>query len=1041
MLAAVFTTRVYEESGDFSIDGFSVGYSPYERYVGVRSPQTDLSQLATGKDHRFSVALVNFEGRQLVNQKVRVEIYKLEWHWWWDSAGGNLANYMSNAYNRPVRSLEVVTDTNGRAGFNLKMADDEWGTYYIKASDTTGRHTAGVMAYFDWPDSWRRSEAEGDAATELVFTTDKDTYAPGETMAVTLPSSAGARAIVSIENGTRVLHISSHECTGSETVVSIPVTAEMQPNVYVNVTLLQPHGATVNDLPIRLYGIVPVRVTSPESHLVPVLTAPAEIRPEAKWDMSVSEQNGRPMAYTLAIVDEGLLDLTRFATPDPWAAFNAREALGVATFDMYNYVLGAYGGRIESLFSIGGDDEAQVGDVAGKSRFTPVVRFEGPFVLKSGEQKRHTFTMDNYNGRVRVMVVAGDGAAYGAVDKSVVVRKPVMLLGTLPRVVGTGEEMDVPVTVFATEDGVGDVRVSITASPGMTIVGETRKTVHFNRTGDQTVTFRVRAPRAAGAGHVSLTAVGKGEQSIWETAIEVRSVRREQAKVIAATVAADTEWSQNFALEGADGTNSLVLEVSSIPPMNLSGRLGYLLGYPHGCLEQITSKAFPQLYVGRFAELSGAQKTDSEAAIDATIRRLRSYQTAEGAFASWPGGTSTDAYGSVYAAHFLVEAEARGYLVPAAMKRSLLANLSTVARGWKQPAADNHFARSEQFTQAYRVYVLALAARAETGAMNRLREDASLTGSARWMLAAAYARTGRKDVAGTLTGSVSAMPAEQGAEWDTTYGSPLRDNAVRLMVLTMLDRGTEAAETMREILTALSSDGWFSTQSTAWALMSASLYNEKWTPESRTRFAYEITRGETRVAKDNVNSTKSIRTEFIAQNAASGTISAKVKNRGQGTLFVRLVATGTPEQGDEAAYSMGVTLDVKYTDPSGRPLDVASLEKGTALTALVTVSNPTPRAMRNLVLTQVFPAGWEILSTRFLEGGISAVDGGVSYQDIRDDRVYSYIDHLPAGRSVTVRLNLAAIYGGRFYLPPVWVSSMYDNLTRANTAGHHVTVN
>ncbi len=499
MLTAGFTTRVYEESGDFSIDGLTERYSPYERYVGIRSPQTGSVQLNTGADHRFGVAMVNYEGRRLVEQTVKVEVYKVQWSWWWDSSGSNLANYVANSYNRPVQTLEVKTGLDGRATFTLNKADDEWGTYYIRVADTDGRHSAGVMVWFDWPGSRRRGEEGGDGATELKFTTDKDTYAPGETMHLTLPSSPGARAIVSIENGTGVLGLSSHACTGTETVIPVAVTAEMQPNIYVNITLLQPHGATLNDVPIRLYGIVPVTVSSPESHLTPVIKAPAEIKPEARYEIAVSEQNGHPMAYTLAIVDEGLLDLTRFATPDPWAAFNAREALGVSTFDMYNYVLGAYGGRIESLFSIGGDDEADVTNPASVNRFKPVVRFEGPFALKRGETRRHSYTMDNYNGRVRVMVVAGDGKAYGSASQSVMVRKPVMLLGTLPRVIGTGEEMDVPATVFATEDGVGDVHLTIETTPGLTVVGATSKTVNLRTAGDATVAFRVRTSRGAGS--------------------------------------------------------------------------------------------------------------------------------------------------------------------------------------------------------------------------------------------------------------------------------------------------------------------------------------------------------------------------------------------------------------------------------------------------------------------------------------------------------------------------------------------------------------
>ena len=135
-------------------------------------------------------------------------------------------------------------------------------------------------------------------------------------------------------------------------------------------------------------------------------------------------------------------------------------------------MVGAYGGRIEQLFSIGGDDALNKGPKAIVNRFKPVVQFAGPFLLKKGEKRQHTYKMPNYNGRVRVMVVAGNGEAYGNTEKSVLVRKPVMLLGTLPRVIGIGEEMVVPATVFATEKGVGDVQVTIACSGNMEVVGE-----------------------------------------------------------------------------------------------------------------------------------------------------------------------------------------------------------------------------------------------------------------------------------------------------------------------------------------------------------------------------------------------------------------------------------------------------------------------------------------------------------------------------------------------------------------------------------------
>ena len=738
------------------------------------------------------------------------------------------------------------------------------------------------------------------------------------------------------------------------------------------------------------------------------------------------------MAYTLAIVDEGLLDLTRFRTPDPWQAFNAREALGVNTWDLYNYVVGAYGGRIEQLFSIGGDDALNKGPKAIVNRFKPVVQFAGPFLLKKGEKRQHTYKMPNYNGRVRVMVVAGNGEAYGNTEKSVLVRKPVMLLGTLPRVIGIGEEMVVPATVFATEKGVGDVQVTIACSGNMEVVGEKSHMLHFETVSDKLAQFRIRVKDTPGAGHVKITATGGGEKSVYETDIEIRSVRRPQIKVTPVTFEAGKSWKGTVGLPGVEGTNSLVLEMSDVQPVNLSTRLSYLLGYPHGCVEQITSKAFPQLYLSGVASLTREQEQSTEATVKEVIRRLRSYQTVDGSFSYWPGGTAPNAWGTVYAIHFLLEAEKKGYLVPEGMKRNALNDLSRIARNWKPEAS--YSAESEEMTQAYRLFVLALGQVAEVGAMNRLKESKTLMSMSRYLLAAGYALVGRPDVSKELVVKTTALTTACSG-YDQTFGSDLRDTSIRLMTFCLLGDGKEAALLANEISKTLASDDWLSTQSTAFSLVALSDYMEKYKMSGLMDFSYAVD-GKTK----KVSTTRNIWTETLLDKAASSA-SLELKNTGKSTLFARLVAEGIPAEGKEEAYANGLTLAVSYMDHDGHPVNTSALQQGTNFTAVVTVANSSPRGYSHLVLTEVFPAGWEILNTRFLTGG--TVDNrvtGVNYQDIRDDRAYSYIDYLPAGKQVTVRINLCAVYPGRFYLPPVYCEAMYDHLVRANTEGKMVTV-
>ena len=422
-------------------------------------------------------------------------------------------------------------------------------------------------------------------------------------------------------------------------------------------------------------------------------------------------------------------------------------------------------------------------------------------------------------------------------------------------------------------------------------------------------------------------------------------------------------------------------------------------------------------------------------AVKEVLGRLRSYQTGSGGFAYWPGNSDVAAWASNYTAHFMLEAEKRGFLVNDAMKRSVLNHLRQMARGWRGP--NDSYRRSEEFTQAYRLYVLALGGTPETGAMNRLRENNSLDPMARWMLAAAYAIVGRADVAGALADRTAVVNYAYGryGQYDGTYGSDLRDAAIRLITLCALDRSADAASLAKSIAGELSSDRWISTQSTAFALMAMSRFIEKYQIAKTMEFSYKCAG-----KSETVKTQKHFWSETLLEKTAP-TAAFEIKNTSSGTLFARIITEGIPDQGAEEAYANGLQFSVQYQDMKGRPIDVSELEQGVNFTVVTSVKNPTATAINNVALTQIFPAGWEILNTRFTDENAGNVfPRGVNYQDIRDDRVYSYMDRLASGQEVTVRINLAAVYAGRFYAPPVYVEAMYDYTLRANSAGSEVVV-
>ena len=1038
MLSASFVVRAFEESGDFSIDRFSIPYSPYKSYVGMKVPRGDRSwgMLVNNTDHRIDVATVDGQGNPLSRRDLEVNIYKVEWRWWWDASSENLASYMASSHQRPVQSMKVST-TNGKGSFNFRIPHPEWGRYLIRVTDPQSGHSTGKTVYVDWPGwSSRAAASDPQAAAMLAFSANKPKYQAGEEVRVTVPASAEGRALVSIESGSRVIDAFWVETRGDETQFSFPATAEMAPNVYVHVTLVQPHRHSSNDLPIRMYGVIPVEVEDPATRLNPEIEMPNVLRPEEQASIKVSEASGKAMTYTLAVVDEGLLDLTRFSTPNPWNAFYAREALGVKTWDMYDYVLGAYGGRIERVFSIGGDEQIVNRPESQANRFKPMVKFLGPFTLQRNRTNTHTFMMPKYVGSVRVMVIAGDQGAYGEADKTVPVKKPLMVLATLPRVLTPGESVKLPVTVFAMESSVKNVRVEVQTNGLLPVKGSNTRQVNFSRTGDQVVTFDLEVANAIGKGTVKVMVSSGNERAEYDIEIDVRNPNQRISQFVDAVVDPGQQWESEVTPLGVPGTNTAVLELSSIPPVDFGRRLKYLIDYPHGCLEQVTSAAFPQLFLSSVMETDPALEVKTEQNIREALRLLARYQLPGGGLAYWPGSAEPNDWGTSYAGHFMLEAEARGYTLPLGLKDSWIRHQRNVARNFNPAASSPRYgARSQNdLLQAYRLYTLALAKAPEMGAMNRLRESSTLSLQARWRLAAAYALAGQPEAANRLIDRADTQVNDYPA-FNISYGSAERDQAMIVETLVLLNRRNEAVPIIRKLSEVLTSQRWLSTQTTAYCLMAISKFAGDQAGGQELRYAFRINNGreERKTSQLPVN-----QVDVPVRDGSPGQV--MVKNQGNTLLFARLLLSGIPGVTEMTPARNNIEVSVAYRGLDGKPLDVARLNQGTDFLAEVTVSNPGRLGnYTDLVLTQVFPSGWEIHNTRLDEFPSAHQADIPAYQDIRDDRVHSFFD-LQAGQTKKFVVILNAAYLGRFFLPGIFAEAMYNDLVNARIPGQWVEV-
>ncbi|MEK6782724.1 MAG: MG2 domain-containing protein [Bacteroidota bacterium] len=1029
MLHAIFRGKVFEESGNFSIDRFSIPYYPYESFTGILLPKGDKARamLLTDITHRVDVVTVDADGN-LLPRNIEMSLYKVEWRWWWDSSEEGTVNYMSGNYSQPLAVGNIRT-TNGKGAWNFKIKYPEWGRYYVKAYDPQSGHSAGKIVYIDWPGWAGRARQDGEGATMLSFASDKPTYTIGEKANLVIPGSDKGRALISIESGSRVIETYWLETQKGDNPFGFEITKEMTPNVFVHVTMLQSHAQTVNDLPIRLYGMIPIQIEDPDTHLNPVISMPEVLEPGLEVVIKVSEQNKRKMTYTLAIVEEGLLDLTRYRTPDVWSRFYAREALGVKTWDLYDQVMGSFGGKIERLMAIGGDGELAAKEVDSKSnRFKPVVKYFGPFTLDGGSNE-HRFVMPQYIGSVKTMLVAGYESAYGKTDKATPVRKPLMVLATLPRVLGPEETLKLPITLFSGEKNIRDVKVEVKLSGPVSLPSGTSRSVTMSGIGDQTIDFDLSVKSETGFAKIEVTASSGNYKATDVIEIEVRNHNPPVTKVQEVILEAGKTWTASITPVGIAGTNSSILEVSSLPPVNLGQRLKYLMQYPYGCIEQTTSSVFPQLYLDQVKALSLEEKSMIQRNIKAGVERIKLFVNRDGGFAYWPGGEDSDSWGTTYAGHFLVESDAKGYYV----EHDLIKHWKKYQKGKAQAWRKNQEHSSSELIQAYRLYTLALAGDPELGSMNRLREQVGLPSAASWMLASAYVKAGQPEAAKKLIANLSTT-IKPYQEMAYSYGSDLRDKAIMLETLLLLNERTKGFELLKEISTALSNSSyWMSTQSVAWCLKSVGSFAST-EQKGDLKFSYSYNGKEVSASTELPIAQVTLPMDVVK----TGTL--KVTSSSKGTLFVRIIGEGIPARGQEEDADNNLNVSVTYTNVDGMVIDPVQLEQGREFVASVTISNPGLRGIyKNLALNQIFPSGWEINNLR-LGGDEDMLNGDKpTYQDIRDDRVFTYFD-LGANQRKTFKIMLTASYAGTYYLPAVSCEAMYDHGIYARKKGMVVEV-
>jgi alpha-2-macroglobulin len=1054
-LKAMFIQRVFEPNGQFSTQYRQTKVLPYAKWVGLQLPEeVRLSTLEEKASAAIALMLLDAEGKPISNGKIQLQLQQLKWRWWWEKADDNSTNYVSDEEIKKVEDRQLFTDAQGAASWLMYGKDYPAGRYRLTACVTEAsplNHCSSEEIYIGW--GYGESTSR-DGATRLSLSSDAASYQVGDVAKVHLPAGPDRQVLLSLENGSKVLEKRWAAVKKDQDLLEIPLTHAMVPNVYIHVTQIQPHQQRQSDTPLRSYGILNLAVSDAKSHLQPQLKTPAEVAPESEFTIEVSEKSGRAMTYTLALVDEGLLGITDFHVPEPHAALYQREALGVKTWDLFDDVVGAYSADLSHLLAVGGSDLIPKRDGQRERRFKPIVQFFGPLTLKAGETATQQIKLPPYMGAVRVMVVAGDGYAYGQQESTLTVTQPLTILSTVPRLIGPGEEFALPVAVFLNAQAVDAVTSEIVANPEsvkpqvvkVTVQGDALLAavqadaeLHFSQPGEQTAMLRIKANQLLGTGKLTVTARLDGQTATEVIDLPVRSANSPQQRSVSRLLKAGESWQPHAEHLGMPGTNQQWLTASRQPDFGFTRLELELTDYPFMCLEQATSKVLPSLYSGLYQTPTAEQSLQIQQNIQQHLRRLGKYQQGSGQFSYWPGASMVEEWANLYAGYFMLRAQQQGYTVPAELLKSWLANSRQTANSFNNNSSDG------LVLQGWRLWLLAMANQADVGAMNRLREELLLSSykthaMAHHLLALAYAEQSLPDVALALQQHGGDVQQEK---LPGVLSSPMLQQLIQLELATALQQSERRWALALTLADELKQQRGHNTIEKAWT-MAVLLQQFGQTQQDAARQSSELTLFSKYLAATGNKPTvqQAANVWLLSDPAYTDAISDYqpanfgVTNTGSQDLYLTLTQQGVPAEGQEQAMAEGLSLQVQFSDLQGQVLDPANIRQGTDFIAQVEIKNTSATTVQDLALLQVFPAGWQLRNTVLSDDPKSPQ---LEFQQAGDDRLQSFF---PLARGETIRLQatLNASFVGRYYLPAWTVSSMYNPKTRANNLGQWVEV-
>jgi len=1001
-------------------------------FYGMKMTDTYVDR---GSKLEIPMVAVDRKGRPLA-AKVQVQVVRYDWysaveH---DEYGGR---YRWVSKRKEIILLDQVLNFSANT-YPFNFMPRESGEYEVRIKDPESEQYVSEEFYSYGYGYTSNTSFEVNTEGQVDIKPDKEKYKPGEDANLVFTTPFNGKILVTIE-GDKILEYRYLVTDKKSAMMKLPVKESYMPNVYITATLFRPLDD--GSIPLTVgHGFIPLIVEKEDSRIPLTITAVEKSRSKTKQTITVksTQQN---VEVTIAVVDEGILALKNYKTPDPHGFFYQKKALGVEAYDLYPNLLPDLKWNPSSTGGDGYDLEKRVNPLTNK-RVQLVALWSGILHTNTNGEVSYTIDIPQFSGDLRIMACAYKDKSFGSADKHMKVADPIVISPGIPRFLSPCDTLLMPVTLTNTTGKTAEAMAKISLTGPLKMAGPESQSVSIKPNSEQRVHFKIVAGNAMDNGSITVNVNAMNENFIDKTEITVRPA----TSLLKLSGNGEINGSRTISLANdfIPSSADARVTISNNPMVQFSKALQYLVGYPFGCIEQTTSKAFPQIY---FSELAKNMKypfvTDLNPAtnVQAAINKIQGMQQYDGGMTYWPGASYETWWGTNYATHFLLEAKKAGYEVNTSVIEKAMRYIAQNVNA--HPTEKYYYYLNDDYTDLrskaiyqkenfYGLYILALYDKADLSSMNFFKANLDWVSlDSRYLLACTYLAIGdRKSYQELLP---KAFEGEHSRNClDGSFYSYLRDMAISLNALLENDPDNEQVpEMVRHLSMQMNRSEYINTQEAAFSFLALGKYMKRLNTSEKITATISAG-GKTIGAYEGK--------DLVLKKGIAGQ-SLNITVNGKGKLFYFYEIEGLSAKGDYKEEDNYLQARKTFMDRFGRPVDLRKVKQGDLIVVKLSLTNLEKSKVDNVVVTDLLPAGFEIENPRIGEQQnmewIKDQDNP-DYFDVRDDRInfFTNIEERPQHFYYIVR----AVSLGNYRMGPVSADAMYNGEYHSYNGGTVVKV-